>query len=236
MLNAYLSHAAKACFALICLSLPVLAGDPQSSSPKSNSNQPSGTATVAESSSHPARKGRPAAAPKASPPLAAPDAQLDEDVYRIGVDDDLQISVWREPELSSPVVVRMDGKITLPLLSDVTVVGLRTDELQALLTEKLKAFVNEPQVTVVVRQIRSRKVYLFGEVIRQGTYAMSGRKTILELLADAGGPGPFAKSDSIYILRQRGSQQVRIPFNHKKALAGRSVNLQLLPGDVVVVP
>jgi polysaccharide export outer membrane protein len=157
-------------------------------------------------------------------------------VYRIGVDDDLQISVWREPELSSTAVVRMDGKITLPLLSDVTVVGLRTDELQALLTEKLKAFVNEPQVTVVLRQIRSRKVYLFGEVIRQGTYAMSGRKTILELLADAGGIGPFAKTDGIYILRQRAGQQVRIPFNFKKALAGRSVNLQLLPGDVVVVP
>ena len=107
MLNTYLSHTAKTCFALICMSLQVLAGDPQSSSPKPNSNQPARTATVAESSSHPARKGRPAgAAPKASPPLATPGAQLDEDVYRIGVDDDLQISVWREPELSSAAVVQ----------------------------------------------------------------------------------------------------------------------------------
>ncbi len=160
----------------------------------------------------------------------------ERDVYRIGIEDELMVSVWREPELTSSVVVRPDGNITLPLLNDIPVVGLRTEELQNLLTEKLKAFVNEPQVTIIVRQIRSRKVYLFGQVLRPGTFSLNGRKTLLELLGEGGGLGPFAKSESIYILRRKGDQQVRIPFKYKSALAGRSDNVVLLPGDMVVVP
>ena len=123
--------------------------------------------------------------------------------YIIGVEDELQISVWREPELSTSVVVRPDGMITLPLINDVKAVGLKTEELQNVLMEKLKNFVNEPQVTVIVRSIRSRKVYLVGEVGHQGTFTINGDMTALELLAAAGGVGPFAKADSIYILREQ---------------------------------
>lgn len=156
--------------------------------------------------------------------------------YVIGVEDDLQITVWREPELSTVVVVRPDGKITLPLVNDLKAAGLKTEELQNILVEKFKAYVNEPQVTVIVRAIRSRKVYLIGQVMHQGTYALNGDMAALELLAMAGGVGPFAKADSIYILREQNGKKIRIPFRYKKALAGKSENVALQPGDVIVVP
>jgi polysaccharide biosynthesis/export protein len=156
--------------------------------------------------------------------------------YIIGVEDELQISVWREPELSTSVVVRPDGMITLPLVNDLKVVGLKTEELQAILVEKLKSYVNEPQVTVIVRAIHSRKVYLVGQVMHQGTFPLNGDMTALELLAAAGGVGPFAKADSIYILREQNGKKIRIPFHYKKTVAGKSENVVLQPGDVVVVP
>ena len=164
--------------------------------------------------------------------------QMDASVYRIGVEDDLQISVWKEAELSTAVVVRPDGMITLPLLSDIYVVGLQTMELQTLLTEKLKPFVNEPQVTVVVRGIKSRKVYVYGQINKAGAYPLVGRKTMLEVLAEAGGLNLFAKKGSIYVLRTTAGKKERIPFNYNSALKGKNPtdNLELLPGDIVVVP
>jgi len=160
-----------------------------------------------------------------------------DDAYRIGLDDQLMISVWREPELSMSVVVRPDGMITLPLLSDVHVVGLKPTELQELLTEKLKPFVSEPQVTVVVQGIRSRKVYLVGKVAKQGSFNLEGGQTVLQLLAAAGGVTPFGKADSIYILRTEKKKQMRIPFQYKKALKGGTKDDVLLqPGDIIVVP
>lgn len=156
--------------------------------------------------------------------------------YRVGIDDELTIAVWHEPEFSQSVVVRPDGMITLPLVNDVKVVGLSTEELQAVLAEKMKSIVNEPQVTVIVRAIRSRKVWLSGNVAKQGVYPLAEPKTVLELLSEAGGLGPFAKSGSIYILRERDGKKVRIGFNYKKALAGKGENPILEPGDMVVVP
>jgi polysaccharide biosynthesis/export protein len=174
------------------------------------------------------------AKPETQPASAlSPEERL---TYIIGVEDELQISVWREPELSTSVVVRPDGMITLPLINDVKAVGLKTEELQNVLMEKLKNFVNEPQVTVIVRSIRSRKVYLVGEVGHQGTFTINGDMTALELLAAAGGVGPFAKADAIYILREQNGKKIRIPFHYKKAVAGKSENVTLQPGDVVVVP
>jgi polysaccharide biosynthesis/export protein len=159
--------------------------------------------------------------------------------YRIGIDDELQISVWKEPDLSSSVAVRPDGMITLPLINDIRVVGLSTKELQTLLEEKLKAFVNEPQVTVIVRLMRSRRVYLIGSVARQGPFPLTGNMTVLQLLSEAGGLGPFAKSGAIHILRSVNGRQTRIPFNYKKAIrgeTGKSEDIPLVPGDMVVVP
>jgi polysaccharide biosynthesis/export protein len=165
------------------------------------------------------------------------DATVDPNAYHIGLDDQLLISVWREPELSLSAVVRPDGMITLPLLNDLHVVGLKPIELQQLLIEKLKPFVSEPQVTVIVQGIRSRKVYLVGNVSKQGAYSLEGGETVLQLLATSGGVNPFGKADSIYILRTENKKQIRIPFQYKKALKGRNKDDVLLqPGDLVVVP
>lgn len=196
-------------------------------------------APATNGSSKPAEKPKGKEETSATRKAAAPDASalIDPDAYHIGLDDQLMISVWREPELSLSVVVRPDGMITLPLLNDLHVVGLKPTELQQLLIEKLKPFVSEPQVTVIVQGIRSRKVFLVGKVIKQGAYNLEGGETILQLLAASGGLGPFAKADSIYVLRTENNKQVRIPFQYKKAIRGRTKDDVLLqPGDIVVVP
>ena len=173
---------------------------------------------------------------KENVPTPAPKPGDTETTYRIGVEDELQISVWREPELSSLVVVRPDGKITLPLINDIVVTGLTPDELQTLLGQKLKTYVNEPQVTVTVRSIRSRKVYIVGQAVRQGSFPLNGTKTVLELIAEAGGLNPFAKSSSIYVLRTIDGKKTKIPFDYKKAISGKTENVVLMPGDVLVIP
>jgi len=208
------------------------------------------SAVAVEAQAAPATNGfgKPTDKPKGtaeSPAARKPDTDVstsvgtsvDPDTYHIGLDDQLMISVWREPELSLSVVVRPDGMITLPLLSDIRVAGLKPTELQQLLTEKLKPYVTEPQVTVIVQGIRSRKVYLVGNVGKQGAYNLDGGETVLQLLAACGGVGTFAKADSIYVLRTENKKQVRIPFQYKKAIKGRAKDdVVLQPGDVVVVP
>lgn len=158
------------------------------------------------------------------------------DSYTIGIGDQLQISVWHEHDLSLTVAVRPDGEITMPLLNDIYVVGQTPKELAALITEKLKPYVNEPQVTVSVSSIQSRKVYVIGQALRQGAFALNDKKTALELITEAGGLGPFAKSNSIYVLRVVDGKETRIPFHYKKVVAGREPDVELLPGDRVVVP
>ena len=158
------------------------------------------------------------------------------DTYRIGIGDQLQISVWHEHDLSLPVAVRPDGQITMPLLNDIYVVGQTPKELAALITEKLRPFVNEPQVTVSVSAIQSRKVYLIGQVAHQGSFALNDRKTVLELITEGGGLGPFAKANSIYVLRVVGGKETKIEFHYKKVVAGREQDVDLIPGDRVVVP
>lgn len=172
-------------------------------------------------------------------PKPAPEIRNDDPlVYRIGVEDELGISVWHEADMSTNAVVRPDGMITLPLLNDLKVTGMTTRELQDMITEKLKEFVKEPQVTIVVRQIRSRKVYLMGEVVRPGTYPLNNSKTVLQLLAEAGGPSAYAKIGSIYVIRQQDGTRKTLPFHYKRAMSGRSLadDITLLPGDMVVVP
>lgn len=225
---------------------PLSAADDQASALKAQAKS-SSVAAPAETSSRPAKKGKAGdrlaplttpANPSTSPQAPAPAVEEDKSSFRIGIEDELQISVWHEPELSLAVVVRPDGMISMPLVNDVSAVGLTPLELQTLLSQKLKEFVTEPQVTVIVRQIRSRKVYLVGEVGRQGASPLNGSKTVLELLAESGGLTPFAKAGSIYILRNQGGRQIRIPFDYKKAITGRNGadNPVLQPGDVVVVP
>lgn len=212
-----------------------LASLPQASSifEQSTANPSQAPDKLPQDTKEKGKEDKPAKADTSMQSILTPEQRL---TYIIGVEDELQISVWREPELSTAVVVRPDGMITLPLISDLKAVGLKTEELQNVLTEKLKSYVNEPQVTVIVRAIHSRKVYLVGQVGRQGTFPINGDMTALELLAVAGGVGPFAKADSIYILREENGKKIRIPFHYKKAVAGKSENVTLKPGDVVVVP
>jgi len=164
--------------------------------------------------------------------------QLDPNAYIIGEQDTLNITVWKEKEISGSVVVRPDGKITVPLVGEVKVVGMTPAQLQALLTDKLKPFVTIPQVTVAVAEIRSRKVYLIGHAAREGPFMINSSTTVLQVIAEAGGLRDFAKRKKIYILRQQGDAQVRFPFNYDDVIKGKNIdqNILLQPGDTIVVP
>ncbi len=172
-----------------------------------------------------------------SPSVVAPKVQPD-DLYKVGIDDELQISVWKEPDLSVQVVVRPDGIITIPVVDDVPVVGLTTKQVADILTDKLKNVVAEPQVTVIVRKINSRKVYLTGQVGRPGAVSLTGHETALQVIAESGGLNIYAKAEKIYILRKADGRQQKLPFNYKKAINGEDPksDIALENGDVIVVP
>ncbi len=177
--------------------------------------------------------------------LPAPD-QLESDareasrVYRIGSTDILQISVWRNPELSlQEVVVRPDGKISFPLLDDVQAAGLTPGELKEILTARLSEYITAPTVTVVVRQINSKVVYVIGEVNRQGTFPLVVHMRVIDALAVAGGFGPFANRSRVTIIRHRnGAGPIEFRFDYGAFVSGKDLeqNLLLLPGDNIIVP
>ena len=175
---------------------------------------------------HPDVKAPATAAPKDKP----------ADSYIVGIADGLYVSVWKELDLSGAVVVRPDGMITMPVVGDIHVAGLTTPQVQDLLTAKLKDVVAEPQVTVIVRDIRSRKVYLVGKIGRPGAISLTTPETVLQLLAEAGGPAQLAKPQKMYILRNTGDKQKRIDFNYKKVLAGTEPDVEVMVGDIIVVP
>jgi polysaccharide export outer membrane protein len=159
--------------------------------------------------------------------------------YRIGAGDVLQISVWKETEVSAPsVVVRPDGRIAIPLIKEVNAAGLTTDELERVLVDKLALFVKDPNVTILVKEIRSKKVYLVGAVQKTGPIAMDYEMSVLQALSEAGGLTVFAKSKHIYILRAEKGTEERIPFNYDAVIKGKHMeqNVVLRPGDTVVVP
>jgi polysaccharide export outer membrane protein len=155
--------------------------------------------------------------------------------YIIGADDIIIINVWKEPELSRTVPVRPDGKISLPLLDDVQASGYTPVQLGLFLTEKLKKFIAEPQVTVMVSTINSRKIHLVGEVGRTGTITMLPDMTALQAVASSS-PTQFANLKKIYILRWENGVQKKIPFNYKEVIKGNQPDIALKPGDTIVVP
>jgi len=160
------------------------------------------------------------------------------DDYMIGQEDVLTITIWKEHDLSGTLVVRPDGKITVPLVGEVYVVGMKPVQLQTMLEEKLKPFVTVPQVSIAVNQINSRKIYLIGQVVREGTFPINSSMTVLQVLSAAGGLRDFAKRKKIYILRKQGTQEIRFPFDYDAAIHGRNreENIQVEPGDTIVVP
>ncbi len=158
--------------------------------------------------------------------------------YVIGAQDVLDVSVWKEPEVSRIVPVRPDGKISLPLLNDVQAAGLTPAQLAVQITESLKKYVTSPQVTVIVTTINSQRVYILGEVTRPGAFPMLPGMTVLQALSSAGGFTQFARMKNIYVLRQENGKQVKYPFNYKEVVNGKKSeqDVQLKAGDTIVVP
>ena len=189
------------------------------------------TAFCQDSATAGAATAKSAAAPAPEPKsVAGPE-------YIIGPDDTLHVSVWKEPDLTATLPVRPDGKISLPLLNDVQAAGLTPMQLADSLTGKLKKFVADPRVTVVVTQINSKRVYLVGEVLHPGPLPMLPNMTVLQALA-SGGFTQFANTKGIYVLRTENGRQIKTPVNYKQLIKGESVdqNLVLRPGDTIVVP
>jgi len=166
----------------------------------------------------------------------APEASSGSD-YVIGADDTLHISVWKEPDLSETLPVRPDGKISMPLLNDVTAAGLTPLQLKDSLTEKLKKYIADPRVTVVVTAMNSRRIFVSGEVLHTGPMVLLPHMTMLQALSQAGFT-QFANVKGIYLLRTENGKQEKVPFNYKEVIKGNhpEQNIVLKPGDTLVVP
>src|SRR5262249_47929250 len=179
----------------------------------------------------------PALAGAQTPAAASPerDRSTAPDAYRIGPEDTLQITVWKNNEISRSVIVRPDGKISLPLVNDVQAAGLTPLELRAELTKKLAEYMPTPEVSVIVSDIKSFKVSVIGEVPRPGRFELKGWTTVLDILALAGGFTQYASRSRIVILQSDGKTMKRIPFNYNKVAEGQE-NFYLRNGDIVLVP
>jgi len=161
------------------------------------------------------------------------------DSFVIGNEDLLAINVWKEPEISRSVPVRSDGKISLPLAGELQAAGKTPLQLERDISAKLKDYVSEPEVTVIVQEIRSQKFNILGQVVRPGSYSLAQAATVLDAIALAGGFRDFAKQKSIYILRQNpGGSESRIGFNYKDVIKGKNSaqNITLQPRDTIVIP
>jgi len=158
--------------------------------------------------------------------------------YVIGPQDTLDIAVWKEPDLTRTVPVRPDGKISLPLLDDVQAGGLTPSQLGVEITQRLKKYLTDPRVTVIVTTIASQRVYILGEVTRAGAYPLVSGMTLLQALSSAGGFTQFANPRNIYLLRVENGKQVKHPFNYKSVVSGKNSdqNVVLKAGDTIVVP
>jgi polysaccharide biosynthesis/export protein len=195
---------------------------PPSSQPVSSSPAPAGT------------QQQPAAMASASP--AGTGGPIDPARYVIGADDSLQISVWKDATLSATVPVRPDGMISLNLVGDLRAAGLTPMALSADITQRLKKYIQDPVVTVVVLGVNSQRIFTVGEVGHVGPIMMTPGMTVLQAIVSSGGLTQFANSKRIYILRTVAGKQEKIPFNYKQALKGENQGASLLPGDTIVVP
>ncbi len=188
----------------------------------------------------PATPAKPGAATPAKPGAATPaPAQTPPPPdYVIGPDDVLQVLFWREKDHSAEVVVRPDGMISLPLLNDVPVAGLTPEQLRDKVTELAKKYIEDPTVSIIVKTINSRKVFITGQVAKPGPYPLGAPTTVLQLIAMAGGLGDFADQKNIAVMRTEGTKQVRYKFNYKDVSRGKNLKQDILlkPGDTVIVP
>ncbi len=168
--------------------------------------------------------------PAVTPATTAP-------AYVIGPEDVLDINVWKEPDMTRLVPVRPDGKISLPLINDVQAAGSTPQQLASAVTEKLRKFMTEPQVTVIVTAINSQRVFVVGEVLRAGAFPLIPGMTVLQALASAGGFTTYADVKKIHVMRLVNGKYIELPFNYREVLKGGNPdqNTKLEPGDTVVV-
>lgn len=167
-----------------------------------------------------------------------PDRGVPDD-YVIGEGDVLHVSVWKEPDASVPsVVVRPDGKITLPMIKDLQISGLTPAQAEKLITEQLARFISAADVTVIVSGINSKRIYVVGGVKKEGPIPYTYRMTVLQALSEAGGLTDYAKKKKIYVLRRENGRDYQLPFDYNAVLKGErmELNIPLLPGDTIVVP
>jgi polysaccharide export outer membrane protein len=157
--------------------------------------------------------------------------------YLIGADDNLHVTVWKEPDMSVNLPVRPDGKISIPLLDDVQAAGLTPMQLANSIKEKLKKYIADPRVTVVVTAMNSQRIFVLGEVLHPGPMALLPHMTVLQALSTAGFT-QFSNLKAIYVLKTENGQQTKIRFNYKDAIKGKDPqqNIVLKPGDTIVVP
>jgi polysaccharide export outer membrane protein len=158
--------------------------------------------------------------------------------YTIGADDVLTIAFWGEKDMSGDVIVRPDGKITLPLINDVVAAGLSPEQLRVRVAELAAQYFQNAQATVIVKEINSRRVFITGQVEKPGAYPLTTRTTVMQLIALAGGLKEFAKGNRIVIMRTAGGRDVHFAFDYRQVVEGRNLdqNVEMKPGDTVVVP
>jgi len=181
--------------------------------------------------------GKPAQVAAPAPAGLASAAGAASDSYVIGASDVLTITVWKEPTLSGSLLVRPDGMVSVPLLGDVQASGMTPLQLADQISTKLKKYIQDPNVSVVLTQINSKKIYLLGEVAKKGPMEMTPGMTLLEAISSAGGLTDYANTKKMYILRDDAGKHEKIPVHYKEALKGNSeLNLVLKSGDTIVVP
>ncbi len=169
-------------------------------------------------------------------PVKPSDAQSD---YVIGAEDVLAIDVWNEKEISRSVTVRLDGAISLSLVGEVQAAGKTPLQLEKEIATKLRAYISDPEVTVIVQQMMSKRFNVLGEVVKPGSYLLTNSTTVLDAIALAGGFRDFAKQKAIYVLRHNeDGTETRMPFNYKDVVKGKNIeqNIKLQARDSVVVP
>jgi len=193
--------------------------------------------TVASTSPAPDAASTAGASPDQVTP--SPVNRIHNSTYMIGADDQLEINVWKEPELSKTIPVRSDGKISLPLAGELQAAGKTPIQLEDDITSRLRNFITEPAVTVMVTKINSLKFNVMGEVIRPGSYPLTTTTTVVDAIATAGGFRDFARKKSVYVLHQNpDGTESRLSFNYNQFVKGKDAkqNVHLQPGDTVVVP
>jgi polysaccharide export outer membrane protein len=181
------------------------------------------------------RGSRPSTSTAAANTAAAATVPAD---YVIGPEDVLGVLFWRETDMSGDVAVRPDGMITLPLVGEIKAAGLRPDALRDTVQQAAGKYLTDPNVTIVVRQLNSRKVFITGQVATPGSFPLTGPRTVLQLIAIAGGLNEYADSENITIMREEAGKTRSFKFNYKDVSKGKKLeqNIQLRPGDTVVVP